>query len=532
MNLFEQSSSRSPKKNKFNLSHEKKLTLNMGTLVPMLVQEVVPGDSFRVNSQVFVRFLALIAPIMHKVDVSCFYFFVPNRLIWANWTQWITGGEDGLSAISYPKFNIRTAFTTSNAFARDGSLLDYLGFPTVGLAEAIDVSYAAAEYSALPLRAYQLIYDQYFRNENVEVSQLGPNFMSDGSMAGVDYNAMFTLRQSMWEKDFFTSALPWTQRGAEVSLPINVTVPTTGIPGGNIPFFRNYATGAKLIPAASAAVKNQITDGQLLAAGASGDTVAYYDPNGSLSATNLTINALRLSVRLQEWLEKNARGGGRYVEVLLMHFGVLSSDARLQRVEYLGGGKQPVIISEVLTTGNTAGGVAPGTMAGHGMSLGGNMGFTKSMFEEHGQVMGILRIKPKTSYQNFMPYYWGRLIRTDYYWPSFAHLGEAPVRNFNVWNNFNVAGAAADGTIFGYQSRYAEYKFNQDAVHGQFKTALSFWHLGRIFAAAPALNTAFVAANPRSDIFAVSADVHHVIVQIFHSIDAVRPMPYFGVPEL
>lgn len=534
MNIFDGTSNKSPKRNKFDLSHERKLTFDMGQLVPMLVQEVVPGDSFRVNSTVFLRFLALIAPVMHKVDVSVFYFFVPYRLLWSNWVQFIAGGESGVVAPAFPTFNVAQVYATAPSYMRDGSLLDYLGFPTVPPAGVVNAAYAGNNYGSLPIKAYQLIYDQYFRNQNVETTNLSINFLGDGAMPVGDYGAMFAMRYSMWEKDCFTSCLPFTQRGNPVTVPIVIQADTTGN-AGNPGFFRQAPGGGVLVPAADQNVQNTAGSGALKAVGAGGPVSAYYDPNGSLTSSSLTINALRLSVRLQEWLEKNARGGGRYIETILMHFGVMSSDARLQRAEYLGGGKQPVIISEVLTTGGATGGtnLPPGTMAGHGMSLGGSMGFTKSVFEEHGLVIGIVRVMPKTAYQNFIPWHFSRQVNTDFFWPSFAHLGEIAVRTFQVWNDFTSAGAQpGQGAVFGYQSRYYEYKFMPDQISGAFKTSLSYWHVGRIFAANPTLNLAFCQSIPRADIFAVATDPNHLIAQIFHSVDAVRPMPYFGVPNL
>lgn len=527
MNIFQQSPVARLKRNKFDLSHEKKLTFDMGKLYPVLVLEAVPGDKFRIRSQALVRFLALLAPIMHRVDLTIHYFKVPYRLLWDSWEDHITGGRDGTAAPTFPQFDCSTLNAQMGAAAlRPGSLLDYLGFPVMNTAEAFNAAYnTSAKFSVLPVRAYNLIYDQYYRDQNVEASQLPANFKASGLIAAGDYGNLFPVRIRSWEKDYLTSALPWTQRGAEASLPISSTITAVSGQQGKM---RKTSDGSVVDGG------NVITDGLGgVKAGSGVGANAYYDPNGSLiaSSSSLTVNALRASIKLQQWLENNARSGGRYIEQLLAHFGVVSSDARLQRAEYLGGTKIPVVVSEVVQTSGTVGGTPQGTMAGHALSVGAGNGVI-TYCEEHCLIMGIMSVLPRTAYQRSLSYPFYRQLRSDFYFPEFAHLGEQAVYNMHAYLNLSDAPAAAGmGSVFGYQSRYAEYKYEPSTVHGQFRDSLAFWHLGRQFTAQPNLNTAFIMATPRTDIFATPSDPNHLVGQIYHQVDALRLMPRFGVPK-
>lgn len=534
MKLFDQVAIRPPKKNKFDLSHERKMTMNMGPLYPVLYQEHVPGDSFRVQSDVFLRFLALIAPVMHRVDVYVHFFDVPWRLVWKNWEDFITGGRDGLAAPVFPTMTVLAINNQSPTYLRTGSLLDYMGWPVMKTASSVNAGYNSDIVTALGLRAYQLIYDEYYRDQNVEVSVRTANFMNDGPITGTEIDAILQIRKRAWEKDYQTSCLPWAQRGGEVSVPITSTITAvTGGSGGNDAKIRRSDTGAIMGNMETTATANPTT--LAVDTGGIAGLNAYYDPNGTLVAnsSNLTINALRLSIRLQEWLEKNARGGARYIEQILAHFGVVSSDARLNRPEYLGGGKQPVVISEVLQMAPQAAGTPLATMAGHGISVGTSNRF-KKFFEEHGCVIGLISVLPKTSYQQYLPKHWFKTTNTEMYFPEFAHLGEQAVLNKEIYYDVSDGPSnAGRNNTFGYNSRYSDLKYGCNTVHGQFREAgFQTWHLGRIFTAQPNLNTTFIQSNPRTDIFAVTADVDHLVCQVFHKIDALRPMPYFGTPTL
>lgn len=506
--LFEKIRISRPKRNKFDLSAEKKLSFNMGKLIPIFLQEILPGDSFRVNSEIFIRMAPMIAPVMHRVNVFTHYFFVPNRLVWDEWEDFITGGREGTSTPSVPNFNASDVAAT----ATPGSLLDFLGVPTLP-----SVSNEVA-FSALPFRAYSLIWDEYYRDQNL-LASIDVSKASGNIPAGAELTKITALRDRAWEKDYFTSALPWAQRGPEVTMPSDaqVTYKTPTIVTSPTP-----VTPSNPVVVTSPSGNDAFIDG---------GTGSMIVDNIESVEMQVTINELRRSIKLQEWLEKNARGGARYIEQILSHFGVISSDARLQRPEYLGGGKQPIVISEVTSSAMATDGVdtlPQGNMAGHGVSFGKTNGFKKT-FEEHGFVIGMMSVLPRTSYQQGVPKYLSRFDKLDYYWPEFAHLGEQEILNKEIF--YNGVGADPEA-VWGYQSRYAEYKYGCSMVHGDFKDTLDFWHMGRIFGSLPSLSNEFVTADPTERIFAVEDDVFHLYAQIFNKVDALRPMPYFGTPTI
>lgn len=510
--LFKTVRARRPKRNVFDLSHERKMSMNMGNLVPILCQEVVPGDTFRLNSEVFMRFAPMAAPIMHRVNVYTHFFFVPNRLVYDDWERFITGGVDGQQLPPFPTFELGDKVYDIGK----GSLADYLGIPP------IDSSNIRLKASLLPFRAYTKIYNEYYRDQNLQ-PEIAIN--KSGVYSSVD-DAAFVLRRRAWEKDYFTSALPWAQRGGNVMLPIQGTAPVTSNAFPTI--FENdgspqYSENVNYISSGNAGglqtssgASLKIADGQLSA---------------DLSqATATTINELRRSIRLQEWLEKNARAGSRYIEQILSHFGVKSSDARLQRPEFLGGGKSPVVISEVLQTSSTDETTPQGNMSGHGVAVGNTHSF-KKYFEEHGYVIGIMSVLPRTAYQQGVPRHFLKQDKFDYYWPTFAHLGEQPIYNSELF--LSVGTDEQNRTTFGYTPRYAEYKHALSTVHGDFRDNLSFWHMGRIFTTGPVLNSTFVQSDPTHGIFMVTdPEVHKLYVQIFHNMRAIRPMPQYGTPTI
>ena len=520
---------RNPRHNVFDLSHENKLSLNMTELVPIYVQDIIPGDRFKVRTEMLMRFAPMIAPIMHRIDARVEFFFVPNRLVWEDWEKFITGGEDGSEMPPFPMVLAGQA----RQFLKESSLADYMGIPPCDP----DQLGGGLSFSLLPFRAYQLIWNEWYRDQNLQE----PIDVPLGSLDTSALADMLTIRRRCWEKDYFTSALPWTQRGGDVTLPLSGRAEvildhsdTQGMP--------YLVDGQNKLPTAGELYTDSA--GTIRSGGSSGSSGLYINPNESLwanlsEATASTVNELRRANQLQKWLEVNARAGSRYIEQIYAHFGVRSSDARLQRPEYLGGFKQPVSISEVLQTSQSTseplgGEYSPqGNMAGHGISVGGNTGFVRE-FEEHGYIIGILSVMPRTSYQQGIPRHFMKSDKFDFAFPEFAHLGEQPILNAEIYADYDAAiGSTVNQGTFGYQSRYAEYKYMPSEVHGEFRTSLDFWHLGRIFLRAPGLNSEFVEARVDNRIFAVQDEnaSAKLYAQLWFDVKAMRKLPVFGTPS-
>lgn len=507
-----------PKRNNFDLTHEAKMSLKMGPIYPVAWYEIVPGDKFRIRPEFMLRFLPLISPAMHRIDADFHAFFVPFRLIWNEWETFITGGRDGTANPAMPY--IQYSASNISLFAK-GTLSDYLSVPTHSGSVSQPVN-----ISALPYRAYQLIYDQYFRDPNLE-AELNISLAS-GLVTGSELTKITTLRNRKWEKDYFTSALPWPQRGAAVTMPITINAAV------------NYRTPAKIFttsyspPASDTVLSGDPTSGDarnIIRSTGNFSTNAVIDNIQSITATtSTTITELRRAVKLQEWMERNARGGYRYIEQLLTHFGVRASDYRLQRAHYIGGSRVPVKISEVLTTyADPSGAGSPAaSLRGHGLGIGAldNMEFEA---EEHGIIMLMFSIKPKSAYYQGIPKFFLKFDRFEFYWPEFAHIGEQVVDGRELFYNGNQG-----TTVFGYQERYAEYKWTNSKVSGDMRDTLEFWHLGRKFTSAPGLNEAFVTVQPTETkrIFAVTNSTSDdIVAQFLINVDALRPIPYISVPD-
>lgn len=507
----------------FDLSHEHKLTCDMGKLIPIFCEDVLPGDTFKVKTDIVVRLQALLAPIMHRVDVFTHFFFVPNRLIFDKWEDFITGGEDGTDNTVAPTI---TAPST-NGFAV-GSLADYFGIPT---------GVPSLEVSALPFRAYDLIYNEWYRDENIIPE------VNISTSAGADSTTSTTLLSRAWEHDYFTKCLPWTQRGSQVSLPLgggSVPVTYQAAPDNSL-YYKSSSTNAnwngKPVRVNGPSSGYMLGDHLYSSTPFSSGSTSYGTGGADLvvdlsSATSSTINNLRQAFKVQQFMEISARGGARYIESILSHFGVKSSDYRLQRPVYLGGGRSPIVISEVLQTSSTSGTQALGDMGGHGFSAQRTHEFTR-FFEEHGWIIGIMSIMPRTSYQQGLNRMWSRSTRYEYYWPIFAHLGEQGVLNKEIYaQNPSVvdsAGVSVNEKVFGYLPRYQEYRERESQVHGQMRSTLDFWHMGRIFSSLPELNANFINSDPTKRIEAVTNE-DNCLVNIYHNVKAIRPIPKKGVP--
>lgn len=514
MSIFSKIEKTKVKSNIFDLSHDRKFSGKMGKLIPTLVMDLVPGDQVTLNSSLFMRFAPLVAPVMHQVSAYVHYFFVPNRLVFPQWEDFITGGEDGKDSTTWPYFSLAVEESAT------GSIWDYMGLPEWSSDHIVEVS-------AIPFAAYNLIYNEYYRDQNL-VERLDVDLdpgQNDTALYG-------TLQNRAWHHDYFTSALPWTQKGAAVTLPLGSTAPIV---------YDDFPNNNQIVRQPS--TSDPIPDAVL---GSSNDSFAYlYDTDSDgvvnidlnnshyadlSAATAATINDLRRAFKLQEWLEKNARGGSRYIESIAVHFGVQSADRRIQRPEFIGGFRAPVKISEVLQNAPATEEVTTpqGNMAGHAVSVGGSERFSY-FAEEHGYIIGIMSVMPKTAYQQGIPKHFLRRDKFDYYWPEFANIGEQPIEKQELY----VDSSDPTGT-FGYTPRYAEYKYMNSSVHGDFRTTLDFWHMGRKFSSEPALNQDFIEMDYTEvdRIFAVEDDSDHLWCHVLNDVKARRKMPFFGTPKI
>jgi len=505
-NLFNSIKLTKPKSNSFDLSHDVKLSTQMGQLTPILTLECVPGDKFNLGCESLVRFAPLIAPVMHRMDVTMHYFFVPNRILWSNWEKFITDANSGVVA---PYIETSGAWASDpSTFGKYSKFMDYMGVPPQILGGT------TTQVNALAFAAYQCVYNEYYRDQNLQAPIDYKLVDGINNTTLGRYEALLNLRNRAWEHDYFTSSLPFAQKGQAVDIPL-------GSIDGNVEVFYDNASGTTLNGSpASINVQGQpaadITDDRL------------YAKTDGVDIEPTTINDLRRAYRLQEWLEKNARGGTRYIESILSHFGVRSSDARLQRPEYITGVKTPVIISEVLNTTGEDGGLPQGNMAGHALSI--SSGKSGSYYcEEHGYIIGIMSVMPKTAYQQGIPRTFLKNDTLDYYFPSFANIGEQPVEKQELF-----AYTSSKNDTFGYVPRYAEYKYMPSRVAGEFRTTLDYWHLGRIFATEPNLNSTFIECKPADTtrIFAVEDGTDPLYCHVYNKIQAVRPMPKFGTPTI
>lgn len=504
-----------PGRSVFDLSHEHVLTCDMGQLIPVMYMDMVPGDKFEVSTDMLIRFQPLLAPIMHPVNAYIHTFFVPYRLLWPkidetgnNWESFISGGVDGLNAASLPRWNV------SSGYHDVGSLWDYFGFPTWSAANNFATAYPdAIQPLNFPLTAYNLIYNEYYRDETLQA-------VTSLTQESVQYRS--------WKKDYFTSSLPWQQRGTAPAFPVSGTTSAVFSASHIVSGF-NASNKGLMANSVSAGDDKIYADG---ATPANNARNALNNNTVSLdSAVTFDVADLRYAVQLQRWLERNARAGVRYTEFLHSHFGVSPTDSRLQRPEYVGGLKMPVVVSEVLQTSAVDGQPTPlATMGGHGISV--DRQYQGKYFaEEYGVMMSILSVIPEAVYSQGIDRQWLRNSRYDFFFPEFAHLSEQAILNQEVF----LHNDGENQQIFGYQGRYDEYRNQRSKIHGLIKSDLKFWTLARLFGSRPHLNSSFITMSSAADdlkrIFAVPSQPG-LVVHVGNKIRAVRPMPEIGEPGL
>lgn len=519
-----------PRRSSFNLSHTKCFDCDMGQLVPVLVQECIPGDSFTIANEAVVRFQPMVAPMLTPVNIETRYFFVPDRLVFSlsddgtttgdqrQWTDFITGGVEGTADIPMP-------IVTNSDFATKYSLWDYFGLP-LRTSDGQDVS--SLKVSMLPFRAYQMIYNEFFRDENLQepVKLSAP-----------------TIRNVAWKKDYFTSSLPWQQRGISPALPLSgnasVNITSLTFPAGSNLGILN--SGLKLVKHSYNSLGDDKSDGT-----AYGYVLSSNDSNVHGSGVSVPVSGegtadvsqiatfdvsdLRLAFQIQKWMERNARCGVRYVEFLRAHFGVAPHDETLQRPEYIGGSKSPLIVSEVLQTSASGENSTPqGTFTGHGISAD-HTYIGRYVAREFGWIIGVMYIRPEASYSQGIPRGFTRESRYDFYFPEFANLSEQAIAEKEI---YGVPGTSPDvlNRIFGYQGRFDELRHAQSKFCGAMRDTLNYWHLGRTFSDAPNLNGDFITCNPSKRIFAVQ-NIPEVIVNFANIVKAVRPIPKDSNPGL
>jgi len=501
----------------FDRSHGYKCTFNAGLLIPFYIDEALPGDTFNLNASLFARLATPLKPIMDNMFLETFFFAVPNRLVWANWHKF-NGEQDNPD--SSTDFVVPTLVDSPAINAEYQTLSDYFGIPP-----GVD----GMEINCLHHRAYNLIWNEWFRDQNLQDSLIVQNGDGPDAPDGDRYPQRRGKRH-----DYFTSALPWPQKGPAVEIPLGGFAPVVS-QGDGIPNFQfDTAEVVNLeVKNAQDAVHTDISN-------TSGvdSPLSWADPKlqaDLTSATAATINQLRESFQIQKLYERDARGGTRYTEIIKSHFGVTSPDARLQRPEYLGGGSIPINVNPVAQTSqsfDTATTPTPqGNLAAVGTASGSGHGFTKS-FTEHCLLIGLVNVRADLTYQQGVNRMFSRQTRWDFYWPALSHIGEQEVLNKEIY----AQGTAEDEDVFGYQERYAEYRYKPSLITGKFRSSnpqtLDIWHLSQDFANLPTLSEQFIEDNPPIDRIIATPNEPHFLLDAYIRLKTARPMPTYAVPGL
>lgn len=529
----------------FDRSSSLKTSFNVGDIVPFYLDEVLPGDTFKVKTSKVIRLQTMLTPMMDNVYLDTYFFFVPNRLTWSHWKQF--NGENTESAwIPQTEYEVPQITAPADTGWSIGTIADYFGIPT---------GVAGLSVNALPFRAYALVMNEWFRDQNLQDPLVIP--LDDATVAGVNTDTFVTDVAKGGKPyiaakyhDYFTSALPSPQKGPDVTIPVGQAgnypvVATNEI----IPNF-NMQTAIPMAGRGTDAT-NENPKQMSLGLRYSGSYTQYsslYDENNRalFSPSNLwavndgtaaaaTINQLRLAFQIQKLYERDARGGTRYIEILKSHFGVTSPDARLQRPEYLGGNRIPITVNQIVQQSATTSGSTPqGTPVGLSLTTDTHHDFVKS-FTEHGFVLGLMVARYDHTYQQGLDRMWSRKDRFDYYWPVFANIGEQAIKNKEIY----AQGNEKDDEVFGYQEAWADYRYKPNRVTGEMRSSyaqsLDVWHLADDYEALPSLSDSWIRED-KSNVDRVLAVTSAVSNQLFCDVyvqnKTTRPMPLYSIPGL